>query len=130
MPVEKLKLSEVPKKLQTYLMVNFITKLLLVVEKNIILVVCDRLSKLTHFVITTEGTLVEGLVWLFRDNVQKLYRLSESIVSDRRPQFVTEMTRELNNMLGIETKLSTSFYSQIDGQMKRMNQELEQYLML
>ena len=59
-----------------------------------------------------------------------MYRLSESIVSDRRPQFVTEMTRELNNMLGIETKLSTSFYSQIDGQMKRMNQELEQYLML
>jgi len=31
-------------------MVDFITKLLLVVEKNVILVVCDRLSKMTHFV--------------------------------------------------------------------------------
>jgi len=32
---------------------------------------------------------------------------------------------KLNRMLGIETKLSTSFYPQTDGQTGRMNQELE-----
>ena len=37
--------------------------------KNAILVVCDRLSKIAHFVATTEETLVEGLARLFRDNV-------------------------------------------------------------
>jgi len=31
-------------------------------------------------------------------------------------------------MLGIESKLSTAFYSQTDGQIERVNQELEQYL--
>jgi len=36
--------------------------------------------------------------------------------------------KELNCMLGIETKLSTAFYPQTNGQMERMNQELEQYL--
>ena len=38
------------------------------------------------------------------------------------------MTRELNRMLGIKTKLSTVFHPQTEGQMERMNQELEQYL--
>ena len=38
------------------------------------------------------------------------------------------MMKELNGILGIETKLSTVFYPQIDGQTERMNQELEQYL--
>jgi len=48
------------------------------------------------------GTLVEGLARLFRDNMWKLHRLLESIVSDRGPQFVAELTKELNRMLGIE----------------------------
>jgi len=39
----KLKLSEVLEKLWTHLMVNFITKLLLVAGKNAIPVVCNRL---------------------------------------------------------------------------------------
>jgi len=49
-------------------------------------------------------------------------------VSDRGPQFVAELTKELNRMLGIKTKLSTAFHPQTDGQTERMNQELEQYL--
>ena len=50
-------------------MVNFITKLLLVAKKDMILVVCNRLSKMTHFVAMIEKTLVKGLVRLFRINV-------------------------------------------------------------
>ncbi len=68
-PVGKIKLSEVPEKLWTYLTVDFITKLLVVAEKDAILVVCNRLSKMMHFVATMEGILVEGLVRLFRDNM-------------------------------------------------------------
>jgi len=66
---EKLKLSEVLEKLWTYLMVDFIMKLPVVAGKNVILVVCNRLSKMTHFVATIEGTSTEGLARLFRDNV-------------------------------------------------------------
>ena len=81
----KLKLSEVLEKLWTYLTVNFITKLPVVVGKDVILVVCNRLSKMMHFVVTTEKISAEGLARLFRDNMWKLYRLLESIVSDRSP---------------------------------------------
>ena len=54
--------------------------------------------------------------------------MPESVVSDRGPQFAAELTKELNRMLGIKTKLSTAFHPQTDGQTERMNQELEQYL--
>jgi len=54
--------------------------------------------------------------------------LPESIVSDRGPQFAVELTKQLNKMLGIETRLSIAFYPQTDRQMEWMNQELEQYL--
>ena len=56
---EKLKLSKVPEKLWTHLTVDFITKLLVVARKDVILVVCDRLSKIAHFVAITERTLAE-----------------------------------------------------------------------
>jgi len=36
--------------------------------------------------------------------------------------------QELNKMLGIESKLLMVFHPQTDGQMERVNQELEQYL--
>ena len=65
----KLKLGEVPEKPWMYISVDFITKLPTVAGKDAILVVCDRLLKMTHFVATMEGTTAEGLVRLFRDNV-------------------------------------------------------------
>jgi len=43
-------------------------------------------------------------------------------------QFVVGIIKELNNLLGIQTKLSTVYHPQIDRQMERINQELEQYL--
>jgi len=125
---EKLKLSKVPEKLWTHLIVDFITKLLIVARRDAILVVCDRLSKMTYFVATIEGTSAEGLARLFRDNVWKLHELPKSIVLDRRPQFTAELIKELNRMLGIETRLSIVFYPQTYGQTEQMNQELEQYI--
>jgi len=95
-------------------MVDFITKLPVVVGKDVILVVCDRLSKMAHFVAMTEKTLAEGLVRLYRDNIWKLHGFPESIVSDRGPQFAAGLTKELNQMLGIKTKLSTAFHPQIN----------------
>ena len=108
--------------------VDFITKLLVVAGKDAILVVCNRLLKMTHFVAMTEGTLAEGLARLLQDNVWKLHGLPESVVLDRGPQFAAELMKELNRMLGIKTKLSMAFHPQTDGQTERMNQELEQYL--
>ena len=60
--VGKLKLSKIPEKLWTHLIVDFITKLLSVAGKDVILVIYNRLSKMKYFVAITKGTLVERLV--------------------------------------------------------------------
>ena len=120
--------NSIPEKAWTHISADFITKLSLAQGYDAILVVVNRFMKMAHFVPTTERTSAEGLARLFRDNIWKLHGLPDSIISDRGPQFVTGIMKELNHMLGIETKLSTVFHPQTDSQMERMNQELEQYL--
>ena len=128
MPAGKLKPNQILERLWQHISVDFITKLLVSKNHDLILVVCDRFSKISHFVATTEKITAEGLARLFRDNVWKLHRLPESVILDRGPQFVVGVTKELNKMLGIETKLSMAYHPETDGQTERTNQELEQYL--
>jgi len=110
----------VPEKPWSYISVDFITKLPLVQGYNAILVVCNCFSKIAHFIVTTEKMSAEGLAKLFQDYVWKLYGLPESIISDRGIQFVVGMMKELNNLLGIQTKLSTAYHPQTNGQTERI----------
>ena len=128
MPAGKLRPNEVLERLWQHISVDFITKLLVSKGHDLILVVCNRFLKMSHFVATTEKTIVEGLMRLFRDNMWKLHGLLESLILNRGPQFAVGLTKKLNKMLGIETKLSTAYHPQTDGQMERTNQKLEQYL--
>ena len=60
--VGKLIVNKIPEKLWIHLIMDFITKLLLVVY--------DRLSKIAYFLITTEEISVERLARLFRDKLK------------------------------------------------------------
>jgi len=83
--VGKLRSNEIPEIPWQYISVDFITKLLMSKGYDLILVVCDRFLKIFHFMATIEKITVEGLAKLFRNNVWKLYRLPESMISDREP---------------------------------------------
>jgi len=61
----KLMPNIVPEKPWSYIIADFITKSPLVQECNAILLVCDRVMKIAHFVPTTERTLVAGVARLF-----------------------------------------------------------------
>jgi len=113
--------NSIPEKPWVHISADFIMKLPLAQGYNSILVVVDRLTKIVYFIPTTEKMLAEGLAKLFRDNVWKLHGLPESIISDRGPQFVAGIMRELNRMLEIESKLSMTFHPQTDGQMEIKN---------
>ena len=83
-----------------------------------ILVVCNRFLKISHFIVMTEIIIVEELARLFKDNIWKLHGLLESVISNRGPQFAARLMKELNEMLGIEMKLSIAFYLQTDRENK------------
>ena len=89
MLVGKLRPNEVPERPWQHISVDFITKLPM--------------------------STAEELARLFRDNVWKLHRLPESVISDKGPQFAAGLTNELNKMLGIETKLSMAYHPQTDS---------------
>ena len=91
-------------------------------------VVVDRLSKQAHFVPTHSTINAMGLARLFREHVWKLHGLPEEVISDRVPQFVAKSTKELNQLLGINSSLSSAYHPQSDGQTERINQVLKQYL--
>ena len=73
---------------------------------------------MAHFIATTEKTLVKELTKLFQNHIWKLHGLPESIISDRGVQFAVGMMKKLNNLLGIQTKLSTAYHPQMDGQIE------------
>jgi len=84
-PAGKLMPNSIPEKPWMHISADFITKLPLAQGYDTILVVVDWLTKMVHFIPTTEKTMAEGLAKLFRDNMWKLHSLPESIISDRGP---------------------------------------------
>jgi transposase InsO family protein len=89
------------------------------------MVVVDSVSKHSHFIPTHTMITALGSAQLYLQNVWKLHGLPNSMLSDRRPQFVAEFMRELYHLLGITISLSTAYHPQLDGQTERVNQELK-----
>jgi len=107
--------NAIPEKSWSHISADFITKLPLAQGYDALLVVCDRFSKIAYFIATTEKTSAEELAKLFQDQVWRLHGLLESIISDKGVQFTAGMIKELNNLLGIQTKLSTAYHPQTNG---------------
>jgi len=128
MPAGKLMLNPIPNAPWTDSSMDFIMGLPEAQGYDAILVVCDRFTKQVHIIPTMKETNSLGLACLYQDHIWKLHGLPNMVISDHGPQFALGFMKELNKILGIDTKLSTAYHPQTDGQTERMNQELEQYL--
>jgi len=95
-----------------------------------ILITVDHLSKRARFITTTSDITSLGVTRLFRDNVWKLHGLPEEVISDRGPQFVSNVMCGLSEILGIKVAASTAYHPQTDSQTECVNQEVEQFLRL
>ena len=129
MPYGYLKPLEVPQRRWESVSMDFITGLPTGRNGyNAILVVADRLTKMAHFIPTTDTVTAEGLAELYRDHIWRLHGIPDSVVSDRGSLFTSAFWKSLGRLLHTENRLSTAFHPQTDGQTERTNAALEQYL--
>ena len=109
---------------------DFITDLPLSHGFDSILTVVDRFSKETEFIPCNKTATALDTAKLYLFHVWKDHGLPRTIVSDRGPQFASQVMTDLCKRLGITPKLSTAHHPQTDGQTEVMNREVQQYLRL
>lgn len=92
------------------------------------LVVVDRFLKNGIFIAASNACPAEVAADLFMKYVVKYFGVSKDIISDQDTRFTGQFWTTLFNMICTELKLSMANHPQTDGQMKRMNQLLEEHL--
>ena len=92
------------------------------------MVVVDRFTKYVIAIPTTGEISSMGTAKLFYDNVWKQFRIPWNVISDQGPQFAAQFMKDLHQLVGTKTNISTVYHPQMDGQTEQMNQEIEQFL--
>ena len=93
-----------------------------------ILVFVDMFTKAAVFVPTTIQMDSPELATLFFKYVYPRFGLPERLISDRGSVYVSTFWRTITRLVGTETRYSTSYHPQTDGQTEVVNQWLETYL--
>ncbi len=101
-----------------------------------ILVVVDRLKKMTGFVPTTTQVGAKETSELFLKEVFRSFGMPKELITDRDPRFTGKKKKnftlkffpELCRLLGVKQCMSTAYHPQSDGQTERMNRILDDML--
>uniref|UniRef100_A0A8C7ZVR1 Gypsy retrotransposon integrase-like protein 1 n=1 Tax=Oryzias sinensis TaxID=183150 RepID=A0A8C7ZVR1_9TELE len=115
----------VPSRPWSHVSMDLITGLPNSQGRTVILTIIDRFSKLAHAIPLQRLPSAKELATLVLHHLFRLHGLSQSITSDRGPQFIAAFWKEFCNFLGIKVSLSSGFHSQTNGQVERYNQDLE-----
>lgn len=82
--------------------------------KSVIFLVVDRLSKFSHFLALSYPYTTITMAHKYLNQVFKLYKLPDSIVSDKDKIFVSNFWQELFKRVGTKLYLSTAYHPKID----------------
>ena len=130
LPIRELSLLPTPESCWDTISVDFIVELSESHGYDAIMNVIDSVSKVSNIIPTHTMITALRVACLFLMHIWKLHGLPKQVVSDQGLQFIAQFTRELYCLLGIKLAATMAYHPQGDGQMERVNQELEQYLRL
>ena len=95
--------------------------------RNCVLVMVDRLTKYSHFILSYPFTTKE-VARMFLDNVVKLHGVPQTIITDKDKVFTSLFWQGLLKSLGSKLHMSTAYHPKTNDQSKSVNQCLETYL--
>ncbi len=93
-----------------------------------IIVVVDKLSKMCHYIPCRSDMTAGELAEVITREVIQLHGVPSAIISDCGSLFTSRLWANLMYSFRIERRFSTAFHPQTDGQKKRQNSVVEQYL--
>ena len=124
-PYGMLQQKEVPDQPWKSIAMDFITDLPISDGYDTILVVIDRLTKMSHFIPCNKNLDARQFATLFLKEIIRLHGIPRDVITARGSLFRSDLWKETTEKLGIERKLSTAFHPQTDGQTERTNGILE-----
>ncbi|WMV44978.1 hypothetical protein MTR67_038363 [Solanum verrucosum] len=97
-------------------------------QHDSIWVVVDRMTKSAHFLRIKTTYTTEVYAKLYLQEMFRLHGVSISIISDKGAQFTAQFWKSFQKGLGSKVNLSIAFHPQINGQVERTIQTLEDIL--
>ncbi|GJY98170.1 hypothetical protein Tco_0515080 [Tanacetum coccineum] len=91
-------------------------------------VIVDRLTKSAHLLPMKKMDSIEKLTRLYLKEIVSRYGVPVLIISDRYSHFTSRFWRSLQEALGMNFDISTTYHPQTDGQSERTIQTLEDML--
>jgi transposase InsO family protein len=88
-------------------------------------VIVDRLTKVAHFIPIKTTYSGPQLAELYMSRKVYLHGVPKKIVSDRGTQFTSMFWERLHETLDTQSRFSSTYHPQTDGQTERVNQILE-----
>ena len=93
-----------------------------------ILVVVDKLTKMTRFAPVRNESTAADIAQAFVEHVWNSHGMPLQITTDRGTEFTNAFSKSLCKIIGTRHTKSTSYHPQTDGQTERMNRVLEDML--
>jgi hypothetical protein len=120
--------TKVPERPYQFITMDFVVKLPISNGYDLILMVTCQLSKAITLIACNETIDAAGTADLLIKHIFCIYGVAEKAISDRGPQFASQVMKAVLQALGVKSALSTAYHPQTDGATERANQEAEQFL--
>ena len=118
----------IPGRPWSHIAVDFVTGLPTSKGNTTIFTIVDRFSKAAHFLALPKLPTAQQTAEILCRDVVRLHGIPVDIVSDRGPQFISQVWKAFCAALGTQVSLSSGFHPQSNGQTERANQDLESAL--